>query len=117
MGWNSHAYSCTISSFRQKTDSAISKNNSSVRPGFILRKKLILIFCSATQKLYKLSILFLLLTNYSFAYFLSIYLFYLSMYLFILIVVVLLGRPIFNSTVFFSLEVTEQATRARNSSQ
>ena len=45
----------------------------------ILRKKLFVILCSAVRKLNKLSILSLLITNYSSVY--SIYLFHLSIYL------------------------------------
>ena len=66
------------SSSRQKTDPAISKNNSSIRRGLSFRKKLFVILCSAVRKLNKLSILSLLITNYSSVY--SIYLFYLSNY-------------------------------------
>ena len=63
------------SSSRQKSDAPISKK-SSVRRGLSFRKKLFVILYSAMQKLNKLSILLLLITNYSSIY--SIYLFYLS---------------------------------------
>ena len=59
---------------RQKTDLAISKNN-------WLSIELFVIFCSAVRKLYKLSILSLLISNYSPAY-LFIFLFISSIYLF-----------------------------------
>ena len=62
-------------SSRQKSDAPISKK-SSVRRGLSFRKKLFVILYSAMQKLNKLSILLLLITNYSSIY--SIYLFYLS---------------------------------------
>ena len=65
---------------RQKTDSVVSKNNSSVRLGLSLKKSC-LWSCVAGGNLYKLSILWLLITNYSSDY-LSIYLFILSIYLF-----------------------------------
>ena len=72
------------SSSRQKMDSVISKNNSNVRQGLSLKKKLLVILCSAVWKLNKLSILSLLITNHSSVY--SIYLFYLSIYLTVLLV-------------------------------
>ena len=58
-------------------------NNSSARN--VLRKKLLVILCSVKRKLNKLSILLLLITNYSSAY--TVYLFYLSIYLTILLMV------------------------------
>ena len=51
-----------------------------------LRKELLVILCSAVRKLNKLSIISLLITNYSSVY--SIFLFYLSNYFTILLVVV-----------------------------
>ena len=74
------------SSSRQKTDSVILRNNSSVQPGLSLEKNPFVILHSAVRKLYKLSRLSLLIANYSFPY-LSIYLFILSLYLPILLVV------------------------------
>ena len=51
-------------SSRQKTDSTISKSNSSVRRGLYFRRKLFVILRSAVQKLSTFSILPLLITNY-----------------------------------------------------
>lgn len=68
------SYSCcyVAASFRQKTDSTISKNNSSLKPGFSL------------EKIWKkLSILSLLLIIHLFIY-PAIYIFYLSVYFTIL---------------------------------
>ena len=47
---------------RQKTDSVILKNKHQARA--LLRKKLFMILCSAVQKLYKLSILWVYIANY-----------------------------------------------------
>ena len=76
----SHVFCYTSAFCRQKTDSPILKNNSKHQARDILRKNLFLILCSAVQNLRKLSILSLLITNYSSAY-LSIYLFILSIFL------------------------------------
>ena len=65
---------------RDKLDSVISKNNSSVRFGLFLEKRCLWSCINAVQKLQKLSVLSLLITNYSSVY-LSIYLFILSIYL------------------------------------
>ena len=55
----SHACCYTTSSSRKKTNSAMSKNNPSVR--VVIRKKLRVILWNAVQKLYKFFNLFLLL--------------------------------------------------------
>ena len=97
----------------------------------VLRKKLFLIFCSAVQKLYKLSILLLLITNYLSVY-LSIYLFVSFIYLFNytlapgawyqkplpkstwLKATTNLWWPILSGNIFASLKVIKQITRAKH---